>query len=123
MPKPERMLTKNFAYDEMKCPCCGAATMNPEFLIKLQNLRDEFNEPMPVSSGFRCERYNTISGGAKESFHKKGRAVDVVIFDSQKRFDLVRLAIKNGIKGIEICDGHIHLDDRAQGVILWGKSK
>lgn len=43
----------------------------------LQPLRDEFGEPIIVSSGYRCERVNNGIGGAKNSDHKYGAAVDI----------------------------------------------
>ena len=43
----------------------------------LQPLRDEFGEPIIVTSGYRCERVNTGIGGAKNSDHKYGAAVDI----------------------------------------------
>ena len=43
----------------------------------LQPIRDEFGEPIIVSSGYRCERVNNGIGGAKNSDHKYGAAVDI----------------------------------------------
>lgn len=43
----------------------------------LQPLRDEFGEPIIVSSGYRCERVNNGIGGDKNSDHKYGAAVDI----------------------------------------------
>lgn len=43
----------------------------------LQPLRNEFGEPIIVTSGYRCERVNNGISGAKNSDHKYGAAVDI----------------------------------------------
>ena len=42
-----------------------------------QPIRDNFNEPIYISSGFRSEKLNKVLGGAKNSDHKFGRAFDI----------------------------------------------
>lgn len=43
----------------------------------LDPIRAKFGRPINVSSGYRCERLNTLVGGAKNSFHKLGCAADL----------------------------------------------
>lgn len=43
----------------------------------LQPLRDAIKSPIIVSSGYRCERVNTLAKGAKSSQHLTGQAVDI----------------------------------------------
>lgn len=65
----------------------------------LQPLRDEFGEPIIVSSGYRCERVNNGIGGAKNSDHKYGAAVDIrtvtdTLTDNRRLWDCV-IKLKN----------------------------
>ena len=71
------------------------------FMKKLEALRHEFNEPMIVSSGYRHESYNQVIGGAKNSPHLYGKAVDVVI-SGKSAYRLMKLAIQYGFTGIGV---------------------
>lgn len=42
-----------------------------------QPIRDHFNNPIYVSSGYRCEQLNEAIGGSKKSQHSKGEAIDI----------------------------------------------
>ena len=43
----------------------------------LEPLRQHFGKPIRINSGFRCKALNEAVGGAKNSYHTKGRAVDI----------------------------------------------
>ena len=45
----------------------------------LEPLRMAMNEPIPISSGFRCERLNRAGGGVSNSQHTKVQAADLCI--------------------------------------------
>ena len=65
----------------------------------LQPIRDEFKQPIVVSSGFRCKKLNTLVGGAKNSDHVYGCAADIhtvsdTIVDNKKLFNLI-IKMKN----------------------------
>lgn len=47
----------------------------------LQRLRDKFNKPININSGYRCELHNSVIGGSKNSQHKLGLAADIVVKD------------------------------------------
>ncbi len=40
-------------------------------------IRVHFNKPIYISSGYRCKALNTAIGGAKNSQHMKGEALDI----------------------------------------------
>ena len=48
----------NFSFDEMACKGSGECEMNPEFMDRLQALRDALGAPLPVTSGYRSREYN-----------------------------------------------------------------
>ncbi|MBR7051541.1 MAG: DUF882 domain-containing protein [Bacteroidaceae bacterium] len=43
----------------------------------LEPLREHFHQPIHINSGFRCQALNKAVGGADNSYHMKGRAVDI----------------------------------------------
>ena len=45
----------------------------------LEPLREAMNEPIPISSGFRCEQLNRAVGGVSNSQHMRGQAADLCI--------------------------------------------
>ena len=54
--------------------------MQPEFLEKLQTIRDLYGKPIRLNSGYRCPEFNaTISKTGPDGPHTTGRAVDIAI--------------------------------------------
>ena len=43
----------------------------------LEPLRAHFSTSIHINSGFRCKALNEAVGGTKNSYHMKGRAVDI----------------------------------------------
>jgi len=108
-------LTKNFTSAEMSCKCCGAVFMDGEFMRALQRLRDIVKFPLPINSGFRCEKHNKKIGGAKHSRHLVGCAADI----STKNLSISQIkTLKEAIKlidefdGVAEGDGFVHVDSR-----------
>lgn len=112
------MGTKHFKRKELKCKCgCGRADMSPEFMERLELLREEYGKPIILSSAYRCPEYNNkISATGKNGPHTTGRAVDIpiMLYDA---FLIAKLAFMFGFTGIGIKQhGYpgkrfIHLDD------------
>lgn len=46
----------------------------------LEPLREHFNEPIYISSGYRCEELNRAVGGVANSQHIRGEAADICPF-------------------------------------------
>lgn len=46
---------------------------------QLQVIRDYFNEPITINSGYRSPSHNKAIGGVKDSQHVLGTAVDIVV--------------------------------------------
>ena len=44
---------------------------------QLQLIRNTYKQPMFITSGFRSEALNSAINGAKNSYHKRGLAVDI----------------------------------------------
>lgn len=80
---------------------------------QLQKVREEFGKPVRVTSWYRPEPFNSRVGGAKQSQHLSGKAVDIVIEGSSGR-DIARRVLPWWPGGVGIYPGnrrHIcHLD-------------
>ena len=119
-------LSKNFSRSEFACKgtnCCGhSAPVHPELISALQDLRDQLNLPLSITSGFRCNRHNESVGGATQSFHTLGMAADVACPDGMTAEDLAQAAetipsFQQG--GIGIYPSWVHLDVRTTGKARW----
>jgi len=117
MSEPEWDNYKDFRREEFVCPCCGKAYMSPVTMDRLQRLRSWINEPLIISSGYRCPDYNAqISSTGRDGPHTRGRAADIATTGNRAR-NVVGMAISCGFTGIGVKqhgphDGRfIHLDD------------
>lgn len=65
---------------EFQCPCCLCTRVHTRLVDKLEDLREIWKKPLFITSGYRCEKHNQEVGGVPHSLHRKGLAVDVVVF-------------------------------------------
>ena len=45
----------------------------------VQKIRNHFNQPVTINSGYRCPTHNRNVGGVSNSRHTKGEAADIVV--------------------------------------------
>ncbi len=55
----------------------------------LEPIREHFNAPLIITSGFRCQKLNMLIGGARQSQHILGQACDFYV---------------KGVNNQEVCD-------------------
>jgi uncharacterized protein YcbK (DUF882 family) len=112
---PRERLTSNFYRDEFACQgenCCNnSAPISLKLVTLLQKLRNLSKKPLIVTSGFRCNKHNKAIGGAENSYHTKGMAVDVKTPLPAHDFLLLIKKIPE-IKGVGIYSSWFHLDIR-----------
>lgn len=84
-------ISKNFSYAEFEASptakAKGIINVISTFEIRdavreltltvLQPLRDAWDEPLHINSGYRCPKLNAAVGGAPSSQHTKGEAADI----------------------------------------------
>ena len=93
-------LSKNFSKLEVQCPCgCGANKISSVLIEKLQKVRNIIGRPIIITSGVRCEFYNTSIKASMNSSHIPddygiGHAVDIACLNSKDRYELVEVAQK-----------------------------
>ena len=108
-------MSQYFNYDTdsmLGCSCgCGVKGMQPAFLDLLDVIRESVNEPMIITSGYRCPSHNqNVSSTGKTGPHTTGRAVDIRA-DSILRFKITKAAMEQGITRLGIAKSFIHIDD------------
>lgn len=74
-------ISKHFDHNEFKCKCGQAHDfhMYDGLIYILEELRNYYESPVIITSGYRCPTHNDNVGGAKNSFHMKGMAADVKV--------------------------------------------
>ena len=100
-------ITRNFTLEELSHSNTAVARgienipdvqqqLNLTVLAKrlLQPLRDIYNEPFIINSGFRSQETNKTVGGVPNSQHTKGQAADVQVKDPRK---LLTALLKSGL--------------------------
>lgn len=84
--------------------------LNDSLMSKLDNARQVAGVPFIITSGLRTPEHNMEVGGAIDSAHLKGLAVDLQCSDSLNRYAMIYGLYFAGFKRIEICKAHIHVD-------------
>lgn len=106
--------------------------LDPKLTNKVEALEKALGANLWISSGVRTKEYNQQAGGAKDSQHLYGRAVDIARSSfKQSPEEAMKIALELGFTGVGFYDKHIHLDVRTdphkRGYSFWdnrtGKSE
>ena len=109
-------LSANFKVKEFMChDGCDIVLIDIDLVSKLQDLRDYLGKPVTITSGYRTESYNKQCGGAENSYHLKGQAVDIYC-TGVKPIVIALWAEFNGLSGIGLyldrAQEFVHIDTR-----------
>lgn len=109
----ELCLTKNFKVKEFACrDGSDRILVDVDFVRNyLQKIREHFGAAVTVNSAYRTAEYNRKVGGAKESYHMKGQAFDIVV-KGHTPLEVARYAQSLGIRGIIQYGSFVHVDSR-----------
>ncbi len=103
----------NFSKSEFDCKHSGFNQMKPEFMYKLQKLREAYGKPMRITSGYRHKTHPIEAKKSKIGAHATGQAADIGV-DRGDAYELLKLALELGFTGIGIQQKgggrFIHLD-------------
>ena len=111
--------SKYFTIAELQCAGTLKCAMDPKFMKALEKVREEYGKPMRVTSGYRSLEHNAKIGGAPNSQHLHGLAVDISCTDSFARFELIRLGMKHGLTGFGIAQTFLHMDMRPTTPVVY----
>lgn len=124
------VLSPNFKSTEFDCHgngCCSTTQIDEKLIEYAQNIRNHFNKPVTISSGYRCPIHNKNVGGATGSRHGKGQAADIIVKDT-KPSAVAKYCESIGILGIGLyetdADGYfVHIDTRTTKSFWYGQAQ
>jgi uncharacterized protein YcbK (DUF882 family) len=111
----EVRLSKHFTSLEFDCKghkCCAMTLIDSLLITHLERIRNHFNAPVIINSGYRCAPHNRRVGGARSSRHLQGQAADIVVKGVKPR-EVAKYAESIGVKGIGLYDTFVHIDTRS----------
>lgn len=79
-----------FSDKELSCKCCGLNKIDDNFLALLVDIREHAKISFIINSAYRCEAHNKAVGGAINSKHVKGLAVDIRFKNSIELYKIVK---------------------------------
>ncbi len=110
---------KYFSLSEFDCKETGENNMNPEFLEKLDALRNYCGLPFIITSGYRSPSHSLEAIKEIPGTHAQGIAADIKITNSAHRYSLIKAALEHGFTGIGVAGDFIHLDIRSSLPVMW----
>lgn len=66
-----------------------------KLITLLDAIRELYEKPIYVNSGYRCKELNKLVGGVNTSYHLKGLAVDITVGNSKSNKELFNLIKDN----------------------------
>lgn len=108
-----KKLQNHFTGAEMACKDGTTEYMYaPELMRILEDIREHFNKPVIINSGYRTPEWNTKVGGAKNSYHMKGMAADIVVkgVNPKQVAEYASVIMQNG--GVIRYTNFVHIDVR-----------
>ncbi len=96
--------------------------VQPVVLDRFKQLQNSFGASIPIVSGFRDPERNARAGGASQSRHMHGDALDLDVskLSTDERARLIQQASAAGFTGIGVYNNSIHID--LGGRRAWGPS-
>lgn len=90
---------KNFDAKEFECKHCKAQGVLEETVSLVQDIRNKFQHPIFISSGYRCNRHPAEQDKDRPGEHTFGMAVDIIAFGS-RALKILSFAQELGVKRI-----------------------
>ena len=128
----DKHLTENFTVGEIICKDGSKEyIINSDVLEGLEKLRKIIGKPIIINSGYRSEMYNKKVGGAGDSQHCKGNAIDFHV--KELNTEQIYEVLKNNnflgkiFTGVGLYDDWVHVDVRTnpnqRGFSFWDNRK
>jgi len=94
--------------------------MDPDFLAKLDDLREICGFPFRITSGWRDASHPAEERKEKPGTHNQGIACDIAVSNGFQRMKIVHEALKmNAFNGIGVGKNFVHLDTRKTTPVMW----
>ncbi|HED38724.1 MAG TPA: hypothetical protein ENI76_10860 [Ignavibacteria bacterium] len=117
--KPEEFMCKH--HMPGVCEFKGRDMMSHEFVRRLDFIRGEYGQPLKVTSGFRCEKFDKYIGG--KGNHPTGEAADLLVLKGEHMYAFIDACQKAKILRIAVYKSkpHTHIDivvDKPKGLFV-----
>jgi uncharacterized protein YcbK (DUF882 family) len=103
----------NFKESEFACKHCGKTQMEPDFMHRLQSLRNRYGKPMTITSGYRCPDHPIEKAKTSPGPHSTGQAADIAVSGADAH-RLLSISLELNFTGIGVQQKgdkrFIHLD-------------
>jgi uncharacterized protein YcbK (DUF882 family) len=113
------MSLKYFKVEDFNCQETGENEMCPDFLQKLDALREVCGFPFIVTSGYRSPNHSIEAKKSKPGTHSQGIAADIKVVGGAQRMAIIRNASIMGFNGIGVAKGFVHVDTRETTPVAW----
>lgn len=117
-----KKLSKYFSSKEFENKTDKQFYIDPVLLQKLDLVREEFGEPIKITSGYRSPEHNAKVGGSPSSQHCLGKAADITPANfSKEKLDKLYLICENHFEAVGDGrrKGFIHVDTRTGKKRRW----
>lgn len=106
-------LPNYFTPKELECKHCGADGTTAIGLYKMNVLRSLVEEPLTLTSAYRCQNHPEEVAKDRPGQHCVGNAFDIKC-DGPLRLKIIAFAAQAGFNTMGFAESFIHLDDRAR---------
>jgi zinc D-Ala-D-Ala carboxypeptidase len=113
------MSLKYFKVEDFNCQETGENEMCPDFLQKLDALREVCGFPFIITSGYRSPNHSIEARKAKPGTHSQGIAADIKVVGGAQRMAIIRNASIMGFNGIGVAKSFVHVDTRETTPVAW----
>ncbi len=103
---------KYFALSEFNCQETNQNEMKPEFLERLDELRERCGFPFVITSGYRSPNHTIERDKERPGTHAQGIAADIRTIGGREKYEVVKQALSLGFSGIGVAGTFVHVDDR-----------
>lgn len=109
-----KKLSNNFKVREFACKDGSDKILIDSDLVELlQKIRNNFNKPVKITSGYRTVEHNKKVGGEKNSYHLKGQASDFQVVGINPIL-VAMYCEKINAGGIGVYKNFTHIDTRTK---------
>ena len=113
------MTYKFFTEEEFVCQETGENKIVPEFIERLDELRESCAFPFHITSGYRSPEHTLEKAKIKPGTHAQGIAADIHVENGIERRKIVEEALKLGFGGVGVAKTFVHVDIRTTGPVMW----
>lgn len=115
----QKVTYKYFKIEDFDCEETGENKINPEFVKKLDELREACGFPFVINSGYRSPKHSIEAKKTRPGTHSQGIAADIKVNGGAQRHKIIKAAMIMGFNGIGVAKTFVHVDTRDSEPVVW----